>query len=838
VDGSGNFYIADTQNNRVLKEDLADWPSLTFNSTAVGGTSTDSPRTAQVENAGNATLLLNALTYPTDFPEADDDSNPCTNLTSLRPGGLCHLHIDFKPLSVGSPLSEDVTITDNALNETGAQQSVAVSGTALDMATHLSVTAPPNAAAEKAFAITVAALNASGGVAPGFSGTVNFSSTDPIAVLPGASTLKPGVGTFLVTLNTPGEQTITVTDRANSFTAITGTINVSAAPPGVFPARSSVNFGLQAIGSTSGAQMLSFFIGAGTTVGSVEVLTQGSPNLDFASAAGTTCKTQQYSSGTNCAVDVVFTPKGTGTRYGAVVFLDGSGNVLATVYLQGRGSGPQIQFVPGTQSAFPNPASEYQPEGVAVDGSGSVYIADAANDTVYKETLTEGSFTLSVVARFVADGLTAPLLAVALDGAGNLYIVDSNDAQVLKATPSAGGYTLSVIANSANNGLSYPGGVAVDGSGNVYIDDVSGTRVLKETLSEGGYTQSVIADNATNGLIDPYGVAVDANGNVYIADSYNKRVLKETLSEGRYTQSVVADNATNGLIDPQGIAVDGSGNVYICDGQVFKETPSGGGYSQSVIASVASNGLDYPLGVAVDGNGNVYIADFYSFRVLKEDLADPPSLTFPDTAVGTSTSYSPRRVTLNNEGNAALIFALPGSGDNPSVSAGFEWDSSSTCMQTTTSSVAAYELVGGAHCSMAFDFAPTMSGNFFGFAKLVDNNLNVNGAVQSIQLTGTGFQRSQTITFPQPASPVYYGVAPIVLSATGGASGNPVIFSMISGPGSLSGTNDSVLTVTGVGTVVIAANQAGDTDYTAAPQVTRSITVLLSKHAALTAPAP
>ena len=82
-------------------------------------------------------------------------------------------------------------------------------------------------------------------------------------------------------------------------------------------------------------------------------------------------------------------------------------------------------------------------------------------------------------------------------------------------------------------------------------------------------------------------------------------------------------------------------------------------------------------------------------------------------------------------------------------------------------------------------------------------------------------QATQTISFA-PASPVTYGVSPITLTATGGASGNAVTFSVVSGPGSISG---STLTVTGVGTIVVAANQAASTNYSAAAQVTASIVV-------------
>jgi sugar lactone lactonase YvrE len=79
----------------------------------------------------------------------------------------------------------------------------------------------------------------------------------------------------------------------------------------------------------------------------------------------------------------------------------------------------------------------------------------------------------------------------------------------------------------------------------------------------------------------------------------------------------------------------------------------------------------------------------------------------------------------------------------------------------------------------------------------------------------------QTIVFA-PTSPVTYGVSPIALSATGGASGNPVTYSLVSGPAVL---NNGVLTITGAGSVVVAANQAGNTNYTDASPVTKTIVV-------------
>ena len=98
-----------------------------------------------------------------------------------------------------------------------------------------------------------------------------------------------------------------------------------------------------------------------------------------------------------------------------------------------------------------------------------------------------------------------------------------------------------------------------------------------------------------------------------------------------------------------------------------------------------------------------------------------------------------------------------------------------------------------------------------------------NGAANgTAPLTITIQPASQTITFTAPPAPVIYGVAPIMLSATGGASGNAVTFSMVSGPGAVSG---NTLTVTGAGAIVIAANQAGNANFNAAPAVQQAITV-------------
>jgi hypothetical protein len=97
-------------------------------------------------------------------------------------------------------------------------------------ATHLSVSAPANSARGAAFTVTVTALDAAANPAIGYTGTIHFSSSDGLAMLPVDYTFTAadaGVHTFVngVTLNTSGSQTITVGDKTNTVIHNGGTLH-------------------------------------------------------------------------------------------------------------------------------------------------------------------------------------------------------------------------------------------------------------------------------------------------------------------------------------------------------------------------------------------------------------------------------------------------------------------------------------------------------------------------------------------------------------------------------------------------------------------------------------
>ena len=237
-----------------------------------------------------------------------------------------------------------------------------------------------------------------------------------------------------------------------------------------------------------------------------------------------------------------------------------------------------------------------EPQGVAVDGTSTLYVTDGRNNRVLK--LTAGLSTQEVLP---FTGLSYPE-GVAVDGAGTLCVTDYFHNRVLKLA--AGSSTQEVLPFT---GLYIPFGVAVDSTGTVYVADSRNNRVLK--LAAGSSTQQVLP---FTGLFSPEGVAVDSAGTVYVTDmSNNSRVLK--LAAGSSTQQVLP--FTGLLNGPNGVAVDGSGTLYVADDGNNRVLKLAAGSSTQDL--LPFSGLSGPKGVAVDSTGNVYVVDQGNQRVLK-----------------------------------------------------------------------------------------------------------------------------------------------------------------------------------------------------------------------------
>ncbi|MGP8214928.1 MAG: T9SS type A sorting domain-containing protein [Bacteroidia bacterium] len=239
------------------------------------------------------------------------------------------------------------------------------------------------------------------------------------------------------------------------------------------------------------------------------------------------------------------------------------------------------------------------PSGVALDASGNLYIADQGNSCVRKIS------TSGIITTIAGNGTqgtgnggaaTAQELnwptGVAVDGSGNLYIADADNNRVCKVTTSG---TLSIYAGtdvagfSGDGGaataaeLNSPNGVVVDASGDVYIADYANNRIRMVNSSgiistvagngSAGYSGDGSAATAAE-LNHPYGLNIGSQGTLVIADELNNRIR---LVKTSGTISTGVGNGTAGfsgdggaataaeLHTPTGVAVDDSNNVFIAD---------------------------------------------------------------------------------------------------------------------------------------------------------------------------------------------------------------------------------------------------------------------------------
>jgi sugar lactone lactonase YvrE len=445
---------------------------------------------------------------------------------------------------------------------------------------------------------------------------------------------------------------------------------------------------------------ITIYLESGGTIGRIAVLTQGSPDLDFRDAGGGTCTVgAAYQAKATCTVNVEFKPRYSGARYGAIVIYGSQPDQhpMAAIYLQGSGVGPQAIFQPGQEIDLGD--NYFYVVGVASDSSANLFVADAGNllwmgtipGSVYKETFSDGHLLRTKI----GSHFRVPW-GVAVDGMGNVYVSDAWNYRVYKETLQPDGTYLQTTVSST---LQTPLGVAVDGAGNVYTADFgSGSgigAVYKETPSEGGYIQTAIGSNWRR----PYGIAVDNEGNLYVADfgSYFKHggVLKEEVRGSKYIQSKVG----NKWFNPTAITVDGTGNLYVADiGQfaVFRESLQDGAYVQSVIKEYTSAfGAYWPYGVAVDGDRSVYVADAFKDAVTQWVFAAAPSFRFANTVIDTKSEDSPRSATILNVGTSPLsISDLRYPRDFPESVAG-----TSDCADGVL-------VAAGQDCELTIDFAP------------------------------------------------------------------------------------------------------------------------------------
>ncbi|HEY4328078.1 MAG TPA: cadherin-like beta sandwich domain-containing protein, partial [Mucilaginibacter sp.] len=294
-------------------------------------------------------------------------------------------------------------------------------------------------------------------------------------------------------------------------------------------------------------------------------------------------------------------------------------------------------------------ASFNSPTGVTVDASGNVYVADAGNNLI-REINPAG-----VVTTFAGNGTvgsangTGALASfnnpqgVTIDGTGTVFVADAGNNLIRKITPAG---MVTIFAGSGAAGaadgmdiaasFNVPTGITVDASGNVYVAD-RGNGLIREISPTGLVTTLA---GLAGGLNDPTGVAVDVSGNVYVTDFNDGVVIK--VSSNTFPQITTYA----GLGTAGGIAVDAAGNVYNGESGnvqiVVPALPAGLGFDSSGTISGTPTAISPTTTYTIEAD-NAFGGSTTTLSITVNNL--PPVFSYPQSPLtvtrGIAISVSP-----------------------------------------------------------------------------------------------------------------------------------------------------------------------------------------------------
>lgn len=309
-----------------------------------------------------------------------------------------------------------------------------------------------------------------------------------------------------------------------------------------------------------------------------------------------------------------------------------------------------ISRVAGKEVAYLN-----DPRGIAVDASGTRYVADSQNNRVLKVT-PDGTITT------LASGLNWAA-GIAVDAAGNVYVSELNGHDIRKIAAGTGNIT------TLATGLSSPMALAFDGAGNLYVadnntdqisrvdQDGTVTPVAGTPRQDGGGPTASAGDGGpalSAGINQPMGLTFDLAGNMYIA-SWGCNCIRKVNANDSLISTVAGDQDPNGgysgdgaaavnakLQGPHGVAVDTAGNLFIADTEnhaIRKVDVATGNISTIAGGQGSANtgdggpalaaGLIFPHALAIDGYGSVYIASANAVRKMTPGGGIATDVGFP-----------------------------------------------------------------------------------------------------------------------------------------------------------------------------------------------------------------
>jgi sugar lactone lactonase YvrE len=485
-------------------------------------------------------VLLIAISLVFNSCNDDDSTTASPSITDFSPTeGIAGTTVTI------SGANFSIVTSENIVKFNGTRANVTAATT-----TTLTVTAPAGATTGK---ITVE-------VGTHTATSVNDFTVLTIPTISGFSPTKGTSGTIITITGTNfstviGENIVKFNGKAANVTAATTTTLMVAVPVEATTGKITVQVDIKIATSSDDfvyvpQMMVSTLAGSGSA--------------GFVDGVGTAA---QFNDPIGIAVDAAGNLYVADTKNNRIRKITFSGEVST---LAGSGTAGSADGT-GTNAEFSTPFD------VAVDASGNVYVADYGNNRIRKITTSGVVSTLAgSTAGFVNGTGTAAKFSgpegVVVDASGNVYVADHRNHCIRKITAGgevttlAGSGTLGFVDGTSTAAQFYgPTDVAVDGTGNIYVADRFNHHVRKIT-SEG--VVSTLGNGATfSGLMS---VAVDAEGNVYISDNSSNRISKiadgvvTTLagSVAGFADGAATDAKFNG---PAGVVIDASGNIYVVD---------------------------------------------------------------------------------------------------------------------------------------------------------------------------------------------------------------------------------------------------------------------------------
>lgn len=289
------------------------------------------------------------------------------------------------------------------------------------------------------------------------------------------------------------------------------------------------------------------------------------------------------------------------TSNGTVMAIAGSSGINASA----DGTGSDARF--------------FSPRGVAVDTAGNVYVADTLNHTIRKVTSGGVVTTLAGSAGNLgsADGTGTDARfynpnGVAVDASGNVYVADFGNRTIRKVTSAGVVTTLAGkagfvgVADGVGSAARFHRvtGLALDGAGNLFVVDEYTGMIRKVTITGLVTTLGRPAPSNTE-YIGPYAIAVDSSGNLYVTDLYNHNIIL-----GRPRPELTLDAPQPGQ-KFTGTQVVMSGRVTDPQAVARVEVVINGGPAQLVTLNGSGSELTWTLSVVPENGMNAVVLTAY-----------------------------------------------------------------------------------------------------------------------------------------------------------------------------------------------------------------------------------